>query len=484
MPVLCTPEDVADVETVSEIVTRVTDQKPGAATLWTIYQSLGVGAPADANWRARRLLEAGATGLVVAFDRPTRDGLDPDDERASGGVGHDGVSIATVDDMRAVFDGVDLGGVAVSLPGGPTTAMLLALLLVAAEQGGVPWASLAGMSEGDILSAACASEPPAWARVVSLRLSADLTAFCDEHLPGWAAVTVSGYRLREAGATAQAELSYSLAAALVHLKAAVAHGIDVERACRHLSICVSAHDNLFEEVAKLRAARQVWTRLMRESFGIGAGDGLELHVRTLPASLAADDPRDNVTRVACQALAAASGGARSLFTHAFDAVAGHESLDAAVLSVRTQQVLAYESGLAGERDPFGGAWLVERLTRDFVNQAVHDIAELERRGDVSALFEGGLPLPVGHAARQRARGDGRQPGRHDDGAAVRRVTQFGTYRQNRDVGAAAAALAGLRAAVAGSGNTMARFVACARAGVTLGEMTAAVATTVALPTVP
>jgi methylmalonyl-CoA mutase N-terminal domain/subunit len=488
MPVVCTPDDVAALESTSDGAESA--GAPGArgrgrasGTPWTIYQSLGVGAPADAHVRALRLVEAGATGLVVPFDRPTLAGLDSDDARASMAIGTEGLSIATVADMCAVIDGVDLGSVALALPAGSTAPMLLALLLVAAEQRGASWASLAGMTECAVLGEVGADASPAWPPACSLRLSSDLVAFCAEYLPQWSAVTVGGYRLREAGVDAQQELSCSLAAAFRHLRAAVAAGVDVERACGHVAVCFSAHDNLFEEIAKLRAARQVWPRLLRESFELQRDVALDLHVRTSLTSLTAEEPWDNVTRVTCQALAAASGGACSLFTRALDHAVGGESLDAAVLAVRTQQVLANESGLAGEPDPFAGAWLVERLTRDFVLQTERDIAEIDVRDDMAPVLQRAASIGGERRANAGVGGQAHEP-RRDDSAAVRRAAQLRTYREQRDAGAVNAALADLKSTVAGRGNTMAQFVACARAGVTLGEMTAAVATTVTRPTVP
>jgi methylmalonyl-CoA mutase N-terminal domain/subunit len=370
--------------------------------------------------------------------------------------------------------------------------MLFALYLVAAERRGVPWATLTGTLQNDILKEFIAQKEFIYPPRPSMRLVTDVIAFCQAHVPRWYPVSVSGYHIREAGATAQQELSFTMADAVAYVGDAIEAGLDVDEFGPRISFFFNAHSDFFEEIAKFRAARQVWARLMRERFGArtDAACALRFHAQTSGVSLTAQQPYNNVARTTFQELAAVLGGTNSLHTNALDEALALPTAEAATLALRTQQVLAHECGLTGDVDPFGGSWWVERLTRDFVDQTLADIDELDRMGGMVAAIERGVPQQRIAESAYRAQVE-IDAGRRaivgvnvhvdeephgvatleiDDQVMARQAERTRRARRDRDERAVAAALEALRGVAAGAGNTMEGLVACARAGATVGEM--------------
>jgi methylmalonyl-CoA mutase N-terminal domain/subunit len=472
-----TPDDVADIEYARDIAdpgefpfTRGAHSTGYQDRPWTTRQSAAFGTPLEANARYRHLLASGATGLSLEFDPPTLMGRDPDHPLSAGAVGHRGVSVASVDDMLDLFAGVDLGTVPVTMVINGPAPVMFALFLVAAERRGVAWPALSGTVQHDVLSRSIFPSRP------TMRLMTDVIAFCQTHVPRWSPVSVSGCELREAGATAQQELSFTVCYAMACVSHSIDAGLDVEDVGPGLSLALSAHGDFFGDIARYRAARQVWARVMRERFGARTDRAcaLRLHTQTSRASLAGHEP-SNAVRTTFQAMAAVLGGTDSLHTRAFDDAVNLPTAEAATLALRTQQVLASECGLTGAVDPLGGSWWVERLTRDFVARTFSDIDAIDSMGGMVAAVEQGVPQrQVADAARRTRMDRGRPEDKLavdiDDVPAVRQSARACTVRQQRDARAVAASLGLLRQSASGSGNTMELFIECARAGATLGDM--------------
>ena len=459
---------------------------------WTMRQFAGFGTPADTNARFRELLEGGQTGLSTAFDMPTLMGYDPDHPLAAGEVGREGVSVAHAGDMARLFAGIDLGEVSVSLTiSGPAPAAL-ALLVVAAEEAGVPRARLRGTLQTDILKEFIAQKE--WVVPVrpSMRLACDLIAFCADEMPLWNPISVSGYHIREAGATAGQELAFTLADGLAYAEELIGRGLPPDAFLPRFSFFFDFHIDLFEEVAKIRAARRMWATLARERLGARDERSLRLrtHVQTSGVSLTAQQPLLNVARTAVEALGAVMAGTQSLHTNAYDETLALPTRESATLALRTQQMILAETGAAGVADPLGGSWLVERLTDELCREAAERIAEIDARGGMVAAVEAGLPqAEIADAAYrfQRAveagertivgvndfRDDEEPPPplhRPDPGAERGQAGAVGAWRAARDERRAAAALEGVRAACEGTLNVMPPLIEAARAGATIGEM--------------
>jgi len=360
--------------------------------LWTMRQYAGFGSAEATNARYRYLREQGTSGLSVAFDLPTQLGLDPDDERARGEVGRVGVSIATVADMQTLFAGIDLAEVTTSMTINAPAAMLLALYTLEAERQGVPLAKLGGTVQNDVLKEYVARGTDIFPPAPSLRLTSDVIGWCAEHLPRWNPISVSGYHMREAGATAAQEIAFTLANAIAYVRAAEASGLDAQRFLPRLSFFFACHGDLLEEVAKFRAARRLWAWLVRERFGVDdpRAQALRFHTQTGGSTLTAQQPLVNVVRTAYQALAAVLGGTQSLHTNAYDEALGLPTEAAATLALRTQQVLAYETGVAAAIDPLAGSFAVEHRTDALEAEARALIAELDARGGSVAAIEAGF----------------------------------------------------------------------------------------------
>ncbi|MHB8322977.1 MAG: acyl-CoA mutase large subunit family protein [Candidatus Dormibacteria bacterium] len=360
--------------------------------LWTMRQYAGFGSAESTNERFRYLLERGQTGLSVAFDLPTQMGYDSDAEIARGEVGRVGVAIDHLDDMRTLLRDLPLGRVTTSMTINAPASILLLLYQLAAEQAGVAASELGGTIQNDILKEYAARGTYIFPPRPSMRLVTDTFAYCHSHLPRWNPISISGYHIREAGATAPQELAFSLSNGLAYVEAALAAGLKLEEFAPRLSFFFNVDNDFFEEIAKFRAARTLWAELMRERFGAVEPRCLQLrfHAQTAGATLTAQQPLNNVVRVSLQALAAVLGGAQSLHTNSYDEALALPSEPAASLALRTQQLLAYESGVARVTDPLGGSYLVEDLTERLAAAARELIAEVDRRGGAVAAIEQGF----------------------------------------------------------------------------------------------
>jgi methylmalonyl-CoA mutase N-terminal domain/subunit len=348
---------------------------------WTMRQYAGFGTAAETNQRFRLLLERGQTGLSVAFDLPTQMGIDSDSPRAAGEVGRVGVAIDTVEDMHVLLDEIPLATVSTSMTINATAATLLAMYIVVAEERGIPRRKLSGTIQNDILKEYIARGTYIYPPGPSLALIADTFRFCADELPNWNPISISGYHIREAGATAVQELAFTFANAIEYVERAVDTGLPVDSFAPRLSFFFAVHNDLFEEVAKLRAARRVYARIMRERFGAGeASCRLRFHTQTGGVTLQAQQPLNNVVRVTVQALAAVLGGTQSLHTNSYDEALSLPSEEAATLALRTQQIIAFESGTTLTADPLAGSYYVESLTNELESRVCELLARIDAIG--------------------------------------------------------------------------------------------------------
>ncbi|KGQ22618.1 acyl-CoA mutase large subunit family protein [Thermus filiformis] len=359
--------------------------------LWTMRQYAGFSTAEESNARYRYLLSQGQTGLSVAFDLPTQLGLDPDHPMSVGEVGRVGVSIATLEDMRRLFQGIPLDRVSTSMTINAPAMMLLALYLLVAEEQGVPWDKVSGTVQNDILKEYFARGTYIYPPGPSMRLVTDIFEFCAQHVPRWNTISISGYHIREAGSTAAQEIAFTLADGKAYVRAALERGLEVDAFAPRLSFFFAAHGDIFEEAAKFRAARRLWARIMREEFGAKDPKSwmLRFHTQTGGSTLTAQEPLNNVVRTAYQALAAVLGGTQSLHTNAYDEALGLPTEKSALLALRTQQILAYESGVTRAVDPLGGSFYVEHLTEELEKEAERLIAEIDALGGAVAAVEAG-----------------------------------------------------------------------------------------------
>jgi methylmalonyl-CoA mutase N-terminal domain/subunit len=358
---------------------------------WTMRQYAGFGTADATNRRFRALLEAGQTGLSVAFDLPTQMGLDSDDPLAAGEVGKVGVAIDSIDDVRRLFAGIPLADVTTSMTINATAAILLLLYQLVAEEQGVEPAAIRGTVQNDILKEYIARGTYIYPVEPSMRIVTDTFAYCAAELPNWNTISISGYHIREAGSTAAQEIAFTIANGLAYVRAAKSAGLDVDVFGPRLSFFWNAHNDLFEEVAKYRAARRLWARLVRDRMGAVNPDSMRMrfHTQTAGSSLTAQQPNNNVVRTAVQALAATLGGTQSLHTNAFDEALGLPTEESALLALRTQQILAYESGVASVVDPLAGSYFVESLTDRLEADAVAMVDAIEELGGAIAAIENG-----------------------------------------------------------------------------------------------
>ena len=359
--------------------------------LWTMRQYAGFSTAEESNARYRYLLSQGQTGLSVAFDLPTQLGLDPDHPMSVGEVGRVGVSIATLEDMQKLFDGIPLDQVSTSMTINAPAMMLLALYLLVAEAQGVPWDKVSGTVQNDILKEYFARGTYIYPPGPSMRLVTDIFEFCAAHVPRWNTISISGYHIREAGSTAAQEIAFTLADAKAYVRAALERGLDVDRFAPRLSFFFAAHGDIFEEAAKFRAARRLWARIMREEFGAKDPKSwmLRFHTQTGGSTLTAQEPLNNVVRSASQALPGVLGETQSLHTNAYDEALGLPTEKSALLALRTQQILAYESGVTRAIDPLGGSFYVEHLTDKLEREAEQILREIDALGGAVAAVEAG-----------------------------------------------------------------------------------------------
>ena len=459
---------------------------------WTMRQYAGYSSAAESNQRYRYLLSQGTTGLSVAFDLPTQIGYDSDHALARGEVGRVGVAIDSIEDMRRLFDGIPLDKVTTSMTINATAAILLALYLAVAEEQGVPWAKVGGTVQNDILKEYAARGTYIYPPGPSLKLVTDLIAFCAERVPKWNTISISGYHMREAGSTAVQEVAFTLSHGLTYVQAALDRGLAIDEFAPRLSFFFNAHNNFLEEVAKFRAARRLWAELVQERFAPRDPRSLWLrfHTQTAGSTLTAQQPGNNVVRTALQALAAVCGGTQSLHTNSLDEALGLPTEEAARLALRTQQIIAHESGVADVADPLGGSYVVEAWTNEIAQRARDYIRRIEEMGGALAALESGFQQrEIADAAYRyqlaveegRAKvvgvnvfaGEEEQPTevlRLDPAMEREQVERLRALRERRDQGRADAAVAALTTAAREDRNLMPPILDCVRAEVTLGEI--------------
>src|SRR6188768_2830830 len=361
--------------------------------LWTMRQFAGFGTPEETNERYKQLLQAGGTGLSVAFDLPTLMGRDPDDPLSLGEVGKCGVSIVSLADMERLFEGISLADITTSMTINSPAPMIFAMYLVVAEQQGANWQTLSGTIQNDILKEFIDQKEYIFPPRPSMRLITDIFQFCGTEVPRWNTISVSGYHIREAGSTALQELAFTLRDGIEYVQYGVDAGLDVDDFVPRLSFFFNAHSDFFEEIAKYRAARKIWAQVMRDRFAARDERSLKLrfHTQTAGVSLTAQQPYNNVVRTALQALSAVLGGTNSLHTNSLDEALALPTAEAATLALRTQQVIAHESGVTNMVDPLGGSYFIERLTLDMEEGAYKYFDTIDRMGGMVAAVEAGFP---------------------------------------------------------------------------------------------
>jgi len=458
--------------------------------LWTMRQYAGFGSAAETNQRYRYLLAQGQTGLSVAFDLPTQMGYDADHPLVATDVGKVGVAISSLEDMEELFAGIPLDRVSTSMTINATASILLCLYIAVAEKQGVPIERLSGTVQNDILKEYIARGTYIFPPAPSMRLITDLFAFCRERVPRWNTISISGYHVREAGCTAAQEVGFTLANAVAYVTAARTAGLEVDAFAPQLSFFFNAHNHLLEEVAKFRAARRLWARIMRDRFGARDPRScmLRFHAQTAGSMLTAQQPENNIVRVAVQALAAVLGGCQSLHTNSMDEALALPTETAVRIALRTQQVLAYESGVADTADPLGGAYAIEALTRRIEEEAEAFIGKIDNLGgSVNAIaFMQREIQESAYRYQQEIESKARvvvgvnefvmdepPPGdlfKIDPTVARTLAERLSRLRQSRDAAAAGRALEAIERAARGRDNLIPFVLDAVRARVTLGEI--------------
>jgi methylmalonyl-CoA mutase N-terminal domain/subunit len=496
---LYTPEDTAGLDYARDLndpggfpYTRGIHPTGYRGKIWTMRQFAGFGTPEDTNARYKELLANGGTGLSVAFDLPTLMGRDPDHPLSLGEVGKCGVSIASLADMETLFEGISLADITTSMTINSPASMIFAMYLVVAERQGADWKRISGTIQNDILKEFIAQKEYIYPPRPSMRLITDVFAFCAHEVPRWNTISVSGYHIREAGATALQELAFTLRDGIEYVQYGVDAGLDVDDFVPRISFFFNAHSDFFEEIAKYRAARRIWARVMRDRFGATDERSLKLrfHSQTAGVSLTAQQPYNNVVRTALQALGAVLGGTQSLHTNSLDEALALPTSEAVTIALRTQQVIAHESGVANVVDPLGGSYFVERLTDDMEREALEVFRAIDDLGGMVAAIEQGYPqkaiaesaylLQQAIERREKvivgvndfvAEAEEPIPTLYiDEAAAERQLSKLEQVRRERDNGQARRALDDLKRVAAGSGNTMEPILAAVRAYATVGEM--------------
>jgi methylmalonyl-CoA mutase N-terminal domain/subunit len=460
--------------------------------LWTMRQFAGFGTPEETNQRYRELLAAGGTGLSVAFDLPTLMGRDPDHELSLGEVGKCGVSVASLADMERLFEGIPLGDVTTSMTINSPAPMVFAMYLVVAEKQGASWQTLSGTIQNDILKEFIAQKEYIFPPRPSMRLITDVFGFCAKEVPKWNTISVSGYHIREAGATSLQELAFTLRDGIEYVQYGIDAGLDVDEFAPRISFFFNSHSDFFEEIAKFRAARRLWAEVMRDRFGAKDERSwkLRFHTQTAGVSLTAQQPYNNVVRTALQALAAVLGGTNSLHTNSLDEALALPTKEAVTIALRTQQIIAHESGVTLAVDPLGGSYFVEALTRQMYDGARAYFDTIDRMGGMVAAIEAGFPQKeIAESSYQFQREveakrkvivgvndfvvDDEPPFPIlyiDDTASETQLSRLSALKASRDNAAVAAALARLAEVARADGNTMYPLLDCVRAYATVGEM--------------
>lgn len=496
---LYTPEDVADIDL---------EESPGypgeypfgrgiqptmyRGRLWTMRQYAGFASAEESNRRYRYLLGQGQTGLSVAFDLPTQVGYDSDHPLARGEVGKVGVPIDTLRDLEALFRDIPLDKVSTSMTINATAPVLLAMYIALAKKQGVDLKLLDGTIQNDILKEYVARGTYIFSPAPSMRLTTDIFEYCSLNLPRWNTISISGYHIREAGATAVQEIAFTLANGIAYVQAAIDRDLNIDDFAGRLSFFFDAHNNLFEEVAKFRAARLLWAKIMKERFSAKNPRScmLRFHTQTAGCALTAQQPYNNIVRVTLQALAAVLGGTQSLHTNSYDEAYATPSEEAVTTALRTQQVLAYESGVADSVDPLGGAWMVESLTREIEATAEKYIAKIDSLGGALKAIERGFMQREIQESSYRYQGEVeaeeravvgvnkfvapyakiKRLNRVDPAAAQQQMARLNNVKQERDAAAVAASLGNLKKVAMGKENTMPAFIQCVESLATIGEI--------------
>jgi methylmalonyl-CoA mutase, N-terminal domain len=496
---LYTPHDIAGLDYARDLndpggfpFTRGIHPTGYRGKLWTMRQFAGYGTPGDTNARYKELLKNGGTGLSVAFDLPTLMGRDPDHPLSFGEVGKCGVSIASLADMETLFDGISLADITTSMTINSPAPMIFAMYLVVAERQGADWRSISGTIQNDILKEFIAQNEYIYPPRPSMRLITDVFAFSAREVPRWNTISVSGYHIREAGATALQELAFTLRDGIEYVQYGVDAGLAVDEFVPRLSFFFNAHSDFFEEIAKYRAARRIWAHVMRERFSASDERSLKLrfHTQTAGVSLTAQQPYNNVVRTTLQALGAVLGGTQSLHTNSLDEALALPTSEAVTIALRTQQVIAHESGVANVVDPLGGSYFVEKLTSDMEREALDEFAKIDSMGGMVAAIERAYPqkeiaesayrLQQAIERRERiivgvnefvAESEPSIPTLYiDEAASERQLAGLERLRRQRDNGRVSRALDHLREKAAGTGNTMEPILEAVRAYATVGEM--------------
>ncbi len=496
---LYTPEDRAGEDYVQEIgfpgtvpFTRGVQPTMYRGRFWTMRQYAGFGTAEESNRRYRYLLEQGQTGLSVAFDLPTQMGRDSDHPRAQGEVGRVGVAIDSLADMETMLAGIPLEKVTTSMTINATAAILLALYLVVAEKQGVSWEKVGGTIQNDLLKEYIARGTYIYPPAGSMRIITDIFAFCTERVPNWNTISISGYHIREAGSTAAQEIAFTLSDGIAYVDAAVRAGLNIDEFAARLSFFFNVHNNFLEEIAKFRAARRLWARIMKERFGAKDPRSLVLrtHAQTAGSSLTAQQPDNNVVRTTIQALAAVLGGTQSLHTNGKDEALGLPTEDSARLALRTQQVIAYESGVADTIDPLAGSYCIESLTDELEHKAQEYIAAIDKLGGAVRAVELGYQQREIHNAAYRYQQEIENKSRIivgvneftmaeevvpdilriDPELEERQKRKLAQVRAERDGTAVARAVQQVEERARDGGNLMPAIVDAVRAYATLGEI--------------
>ena len=459
---------------------------------WTMRQFAGYGTPEETNRRLRFLLQQGQTGLSVAFDLPTLMGYDSDHAMAEGEVGKCGVAVSSLADMEELFDGIPLADISTSMTITSPAAILWAMYLVVAEKQGAAWDSLSGTIQNDILKEFMAQKEYIYPPCESMRLVADSIEFATRQVPRFNPISISGYHIREAGATAAQELAYTLGAGIAYVEWALRRGLAIDEFAPRLSFFFDAHNEFFEEIAKFRAARRIWAKIMQQRFGARNPRSLKLrfHAQTAGVTLTAQQPQVNLVRTALQAMAAVLGGTQSLHTNALDEAYALPTSDAALLALRTQQVIASETGVTDTVDPFGGSYYVENLTDRLEALCWDEIEKIDAMGGMVVAVERGYPQARIAASsyeyqRRLESGELQVVGVNafadehnepietlaiDERVARRQGANLRDLRTTRNDAKVRAALASVRSAAAGSENLMVSILDAVRAYATLGEI--------------
>ncbi|MGE5357676.1 MAG: methylmalonyl-CoA mutase [Bacteroidales bacterium] len=494
-----TPADVHDLEYARDLnepgafpYTRGVHATGYRGKVWTMRQFAGFGTPEETNARYKELLRAGGTGLSVAFDLPTLMGRDPDHELSLGEVGKCGVNIATLADMETLFDGIALGDITTSMTINSPAPMLFAMYLVVAERQGADWRRISGTIQNDILKEFIAQKEYIYPPRPSMRLITDVFAFAAKEVPKWNTISVSGYHIREAGATALQELAFTLRDGVEYVQYGVDAGLDPDDFVPRISFFFNAHSDFFEEIAKYRAARKIWAHVMRDRFHAKDERSWKLrtHAQTAGVSLTAQQPYNNVVRTALQALSAVLGGTQSLHTNSLDEALALPTAEAATLALRTQQIIAAESGVTNTVDPLAGSYFVERLTLDMERGTLDYFDKIDAMGGMVAAIEQGFPQ--GEIAESAYRFQQRVESRDriivgvndyivedeqpvptlyiNEEAAARQMARLEQLRRERDNGRVRTALDAMQAAANGRDNLMYPILDAVRAYATVGEM--------------